>query len=121
MADQLRKSLKNTYWPKQEKILTKPSQERERTLCPTFFLAAVAGSRAAARCPRRGAHPSRGGGGARAAPSLSDQQRRGCAGARTAGPRRAVGRQAPTDTARPTRVLPRGVAPWSVGTSQGML
>src|SRR5205823_14767194 len=40
MADQLRKSLKNTYWPEQEKILTKPSQERERTLCPTFFLAA---------------------------------------------------------------------------------
>src|SRR6266513_4837838 len=40
MADRLRKRLKNICWPKRQKILTKPSQERELTSCRTFFLAA---------------------------------------------------------------------------------
>jgi hypothetical protein len=40
IADRLRKRSKNIYWPKQKKILTKPSEERESTLCRTFFLAA---------------------------------------------------------------------------------
>jgi len=40
IADRLRKSLKDICWPKQKIILTKPSEEKERTLCRTFFLAA---------------------------------------------------------------------------------
>ena len=34
------KEFKDICWPKQKIILTKPSEEKERTLCRTFFLAA---------------------------------------------------------------------------------
>src|SRR4029077_16921412 len=40
IAGRLRKRSKNICSPKQEKILTKPSQEKEHTLCRTFFLTA---------------------------------------------------------------------------------
>src|SRR5437763_2111631 len=37
------KEFKDICWPKQKIILTKPSEEKERTLCRTFFLAAESG------------------------------------------------------------------------------
>src|SRR4029077_17084241 len=40
IAHRLRRRSKNICGPKQEKISTKPSQERERILCLIFFLAA---------------------------------------------------------------------------------